>query len=195
MHFTVNWQTGNERLIQIKLRFLWMTCFRNNSNVDRDAAKLGFQNSSTPLKVSKRIFLLELMVTDVLLYISALSTISQLPVHPDQEAFTLQQFGFEPISRIEAPVLLTQSAITPSSTSMYSNTNENVSAGQNVGIGNLATLAFAQEPGRNSTEENVFRNNPDNPFWGVPSSFDCTEWTEWNERTENQWLWPTTEES
>ncbi|KAI8391513.1 fungal-specific transcription factor domain-containing protein [Radiomyces spectabilis] len=35
----------------------------------------------------------------------------------------------------------------------------------------------------------IFRNNPNNPFWGIPSSMDWTEWNEWNQRTQGSAAW------
>lgn len=135
-----------------------------------------------------------------------------LSIHPDQEAFTLQQFGFEPTasSGIDtSPFLLTTPAtIVPPPINMYNSSGSSiVSAEQHdtadptaaaatataTTVQELANLAFTQQSQVNSSndgsiENNIFRNNPDNPFWGVPASFDCTEWIEWNERAENQWL-------
>ncbi|KAI9008784.1 fungal-specific transcription factor domain-containing protein [Phycomyces nitens] len=44
-------------------------------------------------------------------------------------------------------------------------------------------------PGNQDLSNNVFRNNPNNPFWGIPSSMDWAEWTEWNQRTQGSATW------
>ncbi|KAI7865279.1 fungal-specific transcription factor domain-containing protein [Spinellus fusiger] len=35
----------------------------------------------------------------------------------------------------------------------------------------------------------VFRNNPNNPFWDIPSSMDWTEWNQWNQRSQGSVTW------
>jgi hypothetical protein len=35
----------------------------------------------------------------------------------------------------------------------------------------------------------VFRNNPNNPFFGIPSSMDWTEWNEWNQNNQGNATW------
>lgn len=34
-------------------------------------------------------------------------------------------------------------------------------------------------------QPNLFRNVPDNPFWGVPASIDWAEWDEWYRQNQN----------
>lgn len=38
--------------------------------------------------------------------------------------------------------------------------------------------------GSNQDPNTVFRNNPNNPFFGIPSSMDWSEWSEWNQRNQ-----------
>ncbi|KAI8979718.1 fungal-specific transcription factor domain-containing protein [Mycotypha africana] len=42
----------------------------------------------------------------------------------------------------------------------------------------------------NSNSEGLFRNNPNNPFFGIPSSMDWTEWNEWNQNNQRSTAWP-----
>jgi hypothetical protein len=40
-----------------------------------------------------------------------------------------------------------------------------------------------------NNSEGLFRNNPNNPFFGIPSSMDWTEWNEWNQSNQGNTTW------
>lgn len=40
-----------------------------------------------------------------------------------------------------------------------------------------------------NTNEGLFRNNPNNPFFGIPSSMDWTEWNEWSQSNQGNTTW------
>ncbi|KAI8370961.1 fungal-specific transcription factor domain-containing protein [Blakeslea trispora] len=41
----------------------------------------------------------------------------------------------------------------------------------------------------NNNNEGLFRNNPNNPFFGIPSSMDWTEWNEYNQSNQGNMSW------
>ncbi|KAI9485279.1 MAG: fungal-specific transcription factor domain-containing protein [Benjaminiella poitrasii] len=41
----------------------------------------------------------------------------------------------------------------------------------------------------NNNNEGLFRNNPNNPFFGIPTSMDWTEWNEWNQNNQGSTTW------
>ncbi|KAI8641226.1 fungal-specific transcription factor domain-containing protein [Parasitella parasitica] len=40
-----------------------------------------------------------------------------------------------------------------------------------------------------SSNEGLFRNNPNNPFFGIPTSMDWTEWNEWSQSNQGNTTW------
>lgn len=49
----------------------------------------------------------------------------------------------------------------------------------------------ATHPLLDSNNEGLFRNNPNNPFFGIPTSMDWTEWNEWNQSNQGNTTWQT----
>jgi hypothetical protein len=40
-----------------------------------------------------------------------------------------------------------------------------------------------------NSNEGLFKNNPNNPFFGIPTSMDWTEWNEWNQSNQGNTTW------
>lgn len=40
-----------------------------------------------------------------------------------------------------------------------------------------------------NSNEGLFKNNPNNPFFGIPSSMDWTEWNEWSQSHQGNTTW------
>lgn len=49
--------------------------------------------------------------------------------------------------------------------------------------------AAAPHPLLDSNNEGLFRNNPNNPFFGIPTSMDWTEWNEWSQSNQGNTTW------
>lgn len=40
-----------------------------------------------------------------------------------------------------------------------------------------------------NNNEGLFKNNPNNPFFGIPTSMDWTEWNEWSQSNQGSATW------
>ncbi|CAO0799435.1 unnamed protein product [Mucor circinelloides] len=52
-----------------------------------------------------------------------------------------------------------------------------------------ATSMPPTHPLLDSNNEGLFRNNPNNPFFGIPTSMDWTEWNEWSQSNQGNTTW------
>lgn len=126
---------------------------------------------------------------------------SPSPTTSAGEAFTLKQFGFDTpgdpstldpmlqdtsaFSTLEAlpPLPIYQyndnSSHTTNTTSATTPTQAHVMYNIPFNDSSSSQNGFAGIPYDDAT---VFRNNPDNPLWSMPSSMDLSEWNEWTQR-------------
>ncbi|CAO3617731.1 unnamed protein product [Cunninghamella echinulata] len=88
-----------------------------------------------------------------------------------QEAFTLRQFGLS-------------SSLSTKTTTTNNNNNNNTNNDQQY-KSNLTTSSMASEKSNENSSPNeiLFRNDPNNTFFGIPSSMNWGEWDGWLERT------------
>ncbi|KAL0075555.1 fungal-specific transcription factor domain-containing protein [Phycomyces blakesleeanus] len=104
------------------------------------------------------------------------------------EAFTLKQFGFN----IPGEQNMADLDSYQQNMSIFSGIDFLPSFSMYPPFGNEPrSLEINNVTGQNNVNlsNNVFRNNPNNPFWGIPSSMDWTEWNEWNQRTQGSATW------
>ncbi|OAD66390.1 fungal-specific transcription factor [Phycomyces blakesleeanus NRRL 1555(-)] len=78
---------------------------------------------------------------------------------------------------------------TTTTTTTTNNNNSDTGSGTGSGNNNSNNSMVSGIHGNQDLSNNVFRNNPNNPFWGIPSSMDWTEWNEWNQRTQGSATW------
>ncbi|KAG0167090.1 Transcriptional activator of fatty acid utilization [Apophysomyces sp. BC1034] len=98
---------------------------------------------------------------------SAMDSLPPLPIHPQYA----QSMGLPP-----------STAMLPSSSAM--------APSQHIPTSLPLPSVNIPLPITTATDEgNVFRNNPNNPFFGIPSSMDWTEWNEWNQSAQGTASW------
>lgn len=113
-----------------------------------------------------------------------------------EEAFTLQQFGFDSSSSTSQDALL--NSLMPIWTDIsgsdvtdimpYSMASAPVLATSQAAVSDMGPSGLAQDHDQQQQQQqqnNLFRNVPDNPFWGLPSSIDWAEWDEWYQQNQN----------
>lgn len=128
-----------------------------------------------------------------------------------KEAYTLKQFGFD-TSQIQmdqamsyfaelqtlhqmAPTLPSQISMPPNiiasseSQGQASSSSSNINSFIPVPSASISTQLSYSTSLPNDQLQNVFRNNPNNPFWNIPSSMDWTEWSDWNQKTQDSNTW------
>lgn len=120
------------------------------------------------------------------------------------EAFSLQQFGFN--KNMGDPSQLdytTQDVSSFSKTDnlppmpMYTATNYHPNMPMQPSLAYIpsttsnTTTTMTPMPSTQAfdQQEGVFKNNPNNPFFGIPSSMDWTEWNEWNQSNQGTTNW------
>ncbi|KAI9255517.1 fungal-specific transcription factor domain-containing protein [Sporodiniella umbellata] len=98
------------------------------------------------------------------------------PTSSMAEAFSLKQFGFQkPLSEYEMQQLSEMPVINPH---IY---NQFQPFSRTSPIPMPVQVAPVYRNTGNESNERIFRNNPDNPFFGIPTSMDWTEWNEWSQ--------------
>lgn len=120
------------------------------------------------------------------------------------EAFSLKQFGFDnaigdpnqldyTMQDVSAFSEMETLPAMPYKQQQFTNLNpvHNPSIQQqqvNVSYVPTASPASIQNILDNNSE-GLFRNNPNNPFFGIPSSMDWTEWNEWSQSNQGNTTW------
>lgn len=97
------------------------------------------------------------------------------------EAFSLKQFGFN--KALGDP---NQLDYTMQDVSSFS-TNKNLPAMPVYNNYQMPVKPYV--PMQQYEDEGVFKNNPNNPFFGIPSSMDWTEWNEWSQSNQGNTNW------
>ncbi|RCH83372.1 hypothetical protein CU097_003453, partial [Rhizopus azygosporus] len=117
---------------------------------------------------------------------AGLSPTSSMP-----EAFSLKQFGFQKslpdydMQNISEMPIINQNIYNP-----FQQFNP---PSMSISIQQQPISAYAS-PGGIATKihdnnEGIFRNKPNNPFFGIPASMDWTEWNEWSQSTQGNTEW------
>lgn len=107
------------------------------------------------------------------------------------EAFSLKQFGFQrslpdyDMQNISEMPIINQHIYNP-----FQQFNP---SSMSISIQQQPISAYAS-PGGIATKihdnnEGIFRNKPNNPFFGIPASMDWTEWNEWSQSTQGNTEW------
>ncbi|KAI7904471.1 fungal-specific transcription factor domain-containing protein [Cokeromyces recurvatus] len=126
------------------------------------------------------------------------------------EAFSLKQFGFN--NTIGEPNPLDYTAqdnsspfskmeILPPMPTLYNTNYQNLSIQQQQEPQGIPSSAppLTSAPYNNTNigsnmssllnNEGLFKNNPNNPFFGIPTSMDWTEWNEWSQSNQGNTAW------
>ncbi|ORY97249.1 fungal-specific transcription factor domain-domain-containing protein [Syncephalastrum racemosum] len=109
-----------------------------------------------------------------------------------EEAFTLQQFGFDSSTSTDQDALfntlmptwaeLSEPDVTTMISAPYTMADAPILAVPQPAVSDIGPLGLG---GQHQHQNNLFRNLPDNPFWGLPSSIDWAEWDEWYQQNQN----------
>ncbi|KAG1453307.1 hypothetical protein G6F56_007608 [Rhizopus delemar] len=98
------------------------------------------------------------------------------PTSSMAEAFSLKQFGFQkPLNEYEMQQLSEMPVINPQLYNQFQPFNRTSPIPMP-----LQAAQVYRNPAAEGNER-IFRNNPDNPFFGIPTSMDWTEWNEWSQ--------------
>jgi hypothetical protein len=131
------------------------------------------------------------------------------------EAFSLKQFGFK--NAIGDPnqfdytmqnvATFSQMETLPPMPNVYNQSYQNIAIPQpqpspeqptNTTSSSSSTAAslppympssMPMHPLLDNNNEGLFKNNPNNPFFGIPASMDWTEWNEWNQSNQGNTTW------
>ncbi|KAI7892918.1 fungal-specific transcription factor domain-containing protein [Mucor mucedo] len=136
------------------------------------------------------------------------STISSAPSPTSMsEAFSLKQFGFNntlgdpnqldytmqdvsAFSEMETLPAMPDVFQQQPFTNLHHNHNPSMQHSQvNVSYVPTASPTTSIQSILDNNNEGLFRNNPNNPFFGIPSSMDWTEWNEWSQSNQGNTTW------
>jgi hypothetical protein len=108
------------------------------------------------------------------------------------EAFSLKQFGFQkPLNEYDMQQLSEIPIIHSNMYNQFQPFNPPTSP-MRLPVQQQAAPVYGNTESlleTNKNNEGIFRNNPNNPFFGIPTSMDWSEWNEWSQNNKGSADW------
>lgn len=115
---------------------------------------------------------------------SGMATLPPMPTIYNNQQFTANIQQAQPVQQQQQPL-----HNSPQSLQQHQQQQINVNNPYVPASTQQQSMTMPLQQNLMENNEGLFRNNPNNPFFGIPSSMDWTEWNEYNQSNQGNATW------